>query len=191
MTDYGGLRNHSQVPDPVLNGGAEMRFFSFLFLLTVLFIFSCTAPPAEEAVVEVGVKALSSEDVAAIGALGPAFNNACLAETFDVDAVMEMFTEDLLMMPPNLPVIKGRSAYKAWLEPLGVKFSEANYEFNEIAGYGDMAYAIGTYKETFSLKDVDGPIEDEGKILTILRKQPDGSWLFAYWMWASDLPLPE
>ena len=69
--------------------------------------------------------------------------------------------------------------------------TEMNLEFNAVEGCGDIAYAYLTYKETYSFEGEDEPIEDEGKALTVLHKQPDGSWLFAYWMWNSDLPLPE
>jgi hypothetical protein len=65
------------------------------------------------------------------------------------------------------------------------------YWFHEIVGYGDMAYAVAAYTETFSIAGVEEPIYDEGKILAILREQTDGSWLFTRWMWASDLPIPE
>ena len=95
------------------------------------------------------------------------------------------------MMPPNIPTMKGRAAYEEWFTSLEPTMTEVNYEIQEIDGYGDIAYAIATYSETFSLKGVEEPIYDEGKILTIVRKQPDGSWLFSRWMWASDLPLPE
>ena len=33
-------------------------------------------------------------------------------------------------------------------------------------------------------------IEDAGKILAILRKQADGSWIVTRWITNSDLPLP-
>ena len=157
-----------------------------LFLL-ICFTFSCQQ--GEEVAEEVGVKALTDEDMAAIEALGPAIDELGLAG--DWDAFFEMFTEDMLMMPPNMPAIKGRAAYKAWVTSMGFTMTESSYKFQEIAGYGDIAYAVATYTETFSLEGVEEPIYDEGKILTILHKQPDGSWLFSKWMWASDLPLTE
>ena len=155
----------------------------FLLCLT----FGCQK--SEEVAEEVGVKPLSDEDVAAIKALGNAIDELGLAG--DWDAFVNMFTDDLLMMPPNAPAIKGRSTYLTWIKSMSITMTESNFEFNEINGYGDLAYATATYTETFSIAGVEEPIYDEGKILTILRKQPDGSWLFSRWMWASDLPLPE
>jgi ketosteroid isomerase-like protein len=164
------------------------KLFMVLPLVFLLcFTFSCQQ--AEDVVEEGMVAPLSAEDVAAIKALGPAFNNVALAG--DWDAFFKMLTEDFIMMPPNIPTMKGRAAYEEWFRSMDVVMTEVNYEMHEIAGYGDMAYAAATYTETFSIKGVEEPIYDEGKILTILRKQPDGSWLFSRWMWASDLPLPE
>ena len=162
-----------------------LKALPLVFLLC--FTFSCQQ--GEEVAEEPGVKALSDEDVAAIKALGPAFNKIALAG--DWDAFFAMLTEDFIMMPPNIPTMKGRAAYEAWFNSMDVKMTEVNYEIHEIDGYGDLAYATATYTETFSIAGVEEPIYDEGKILTILRKQPNGSWLFSRWMWASDLPLPE
>ena len=165
----------------------KKQFMILPLVLVLCLTFSCQK--AEEVTEEVGAKPLSNEDVAAIKALGPAINEMNIAG--DWDAFTKLFAEDLVMMPPNMPAIKGRSAYMDFLISMSVKMTEANYAFQEINGYGDIAYATATYTETFSLGGSEEPIYDEGKILTILRKQPDGSWLFSRWMWASDLPLAE
>ena len=60
----------------------------------------------------------------------------------------------------------------------------------EIDGRGDLAYFRATYRLTMSFGDAE-PVTDVGKWLAILRKQPDGSWLYSAWIWNSDLPLPE
>ena len=164
------------------------KLFMILPMVFLLcFTFSCQK--AEEVAEEVGVKPLADEDVAAIKALGNAIDELGLAG--DWDAFVNMFTDDLLMMPPNAPAIKGRTTYFTWIMSMSFTMTESNFEFNEINGYGDLAYATATYTETFSIAGVEEPIYDEGKILTILRKQPDGFWLFSRWMWTSDLPLPE
>jgi uncharacterized protein (TIGR02246 family) len=134
---------------------------------------------------EVGVAPLSDEDVAAINALAVAFDEAALAG--DWNTLVAFFTEDGVLMGPNGPNIQGRSAI---LElTTGLTVTEHVLKFEEIDGYGDIAYAKGTWAETFSVDGVEEPTRDEGKILGILRKQLDGSWLIAIWMWNSRLPL--
>lgn len=166
-----------------------MKKLLVIIPMVILLSFTFSCQQGEEVAEEVGVAPLSDEDVAVIKALGPVINEVLLAG--DWDAFFATLTEDFLMMPPNIPTIKGRSAFKAWFTSQVITMTEVHYEFHEIDGYGDIAYATATYTETFSLEGVEEPIYDEGKILTILRKQPDGSWLFSIWMWASDLPLPE
>jgi len=156
-------------------------------VLMLCFAFGCQK--AEEMSEETGVKPLSDKDVAAIKAMGPALDEAALAG--DWNALVAMFTEDALLMSPNTPTNQGRSSLLEMIESLGMTIAEHKIEFVEVDGYGDIAYARGSYAERYSVQGVDEPIVDEGKILTILKKQPDGSWLFAIWMTNSDLPIPE
>ena len=132
---------------------------------------------------------LSDEDVAAIKALGTALDKAALAG--DWKTLVELFTEDVVMMGPNSPIIQGRSALMEMLESSAMTVTEHVVEIVEVDGYGDIAYGRAKWKETFSVDGMAEPIKEEGKILGIFRKQPDGSWLISVWMWNSDLPLPE
>jgi uncharacterized protein (TIGR02246 family) len=153
----------------------------------ICFTFSCQQ--AEEVAEEPGVKALSDEDIAAIKAWGPALDKAALAG--DWNAVVALFTEDGMWMGSNSPIVQGHSAMMEMIESLGMKITEHKVDFIEVDGYGDIAYARGTYLENYSIEGVEEPIKEEGKALAILRKQPDGSWLVSIWMWSSNLPLSE
>jgi hypothetical protein len=58
-----------------------------------------------------------------------------------------------------------------------------------VARSGDMAYVTGAYSITF--KDRSGAaISDQGKLLEVWAKQPDGKWLCSADTWNSDLPTP-
>ena len=166
-----------------------MKKLLMIIPLVILLCFAFGCQQGEEVAEEAGVVGLTEEDLAAIKALGPALDEAALAG--DWDAIVAMFTEDGLLMPPNGLAIKAGSEFKAWIESQNMTIAEASHVFSEIDGYGDIAYVQGTYAETLIIEGVDDPVKDEGKILTILRKQSDGSWLFAIWMSNSDLPLPE
>ncbi|MGD9346957.1 MAG: nuclear transport factor 2 family protein [Candidatus Aminicenantes bacterium] len=166
-----------------------MKKYQFIFPLVfaLCLVFACQQ--AEEMAEDVGAAPLTDEDLAAIKAMGPVIDEAGLAG--DWEAFSKIFAEDMLMMPPNMPVIEGRSAWMEWIKSMDVKMTESKYEFQEIDGYGDMAYAVATYTETFSMAGAEEPIYDEGTILAILRKQADGAWVFTRWIWASKLPLSE
>jgi ketosteroid isomerase-like protein len=166
-----------------------MKKLLLILPLVFLLCFTFGCQKAEEVAEEPGVKPLSDEDVAAIKAMGPALDEAALAG--DWNALVARFTEDALLMSPNAPTDQGRSSLLEMIESLGLTIAEHKIEFVGVDGYGDIAYARGTYAEKYSVQGVEEPIIDEGKILTILKKQPDGSWLFAIWMTNSDLPVPE
>jgi ketosteroid isomerase-like protein len=88
-------------------------------------------------------------------------------------------------MWPNEPAVEGLEAIKGldWVRAI-----EDENSIVQIDGQGDLAFVRGTIS---LLLDFEGAVKEEGKFLDILRKQPDGSWLFAIWMMSSDLPLPE
>lgn len=135
-----------------------------------------------------GAAPLSEADVAAIKAVGPALDEAALAENWN--AVGAMFATDALIMSPNMQAYQGRTTMLEFVESAELAFTRHIIEFTEVDGYGDLAYARGIYDETFSMGGSEELIADAGKLLAILRKQPDGSWLIIRWITNSDLPLP-
>ncbi len=167
-----------------------MKKLLLVIPLVILLCFSFGCQQGEEVAEEVGVKALSDEDIAAIKAIGPALDKASLA--MDIDAIAELYTVDTLLMNQNEPIIQGRAGvveyYKAFET---VTMKEHKHELLEVDGYGDIAYARGAYKVVYVMEGIDEPVEDKGKTLLILRKQSNSSWLIALFSWSSDLPISE
>jgi ketosteroid isomerase-like protein len=167
-----------------------MKKFLTIIPLVILLCFAFGCQQGEKVAEEVGIKALSDEDVAAIKAIGPALDKASLA--MDIDAIAELYTVDTLLMNQNEPIIQGRAGvveyYKAFET---VTMKEHKHELLEVDGYGDIAYARGAYKVVYVMEGIDEPVEDKGKTLLILRKQSNSSWLIALFSWSSDLPISE
>ena len=161
-----------------------------LMVIPLVLLLCCTfsCQKGEEVAEEPGIMALSAEDVAAIKALAVEFDEAALV--LDRNKLVAFFTEDGLLMGPNMPNIQGHSAMMELLESYDT-VTEHIIRFEEIEGYGDIAYARGSWVEEFKLKGHEEPTKDKGKLLGVLRKQADGSWRIAIWMWNSELPLPE
>ena len=132
---------------------------------------------------------LTEEDIATIRSLGAALDEAALAS--DWGALAALLTEDAVFMPPNGPAVEGRGAIQEWIESSGIVMTAHTFEFTDVGGQGDVAYGRATYTEAYTLGGVAPAIEDAGKVLGVLRRQPDNSWLIAAWCWNSDLPLPE
>ena len=130
---------------------------------------------------------LTEADIAAIKSVGRAIDQAALAN--DWNALVAVFTDDALMLQPNGPAYPV-TELRGMIESSGMKVMEHSLEFVEVGGQGDIAYGRAIYSETATAEGMTEPMEDSGKILSVLRRQPDGSWLISLWMWNSDLPLP-
>ncbi len=121
-----------------------------------------------------GPAALTKADITAIEATSKAYLKAVLDG--DWDAVAATYTEDAMIMPPNSPVVKGRANIKKYFEGFP-PISEISAENVEVVGQEDIAYVRGTYKVAIAVEGAE-PVTDFGKFVDILRKQPDGTWLF-------------
>ena len=128
---------------------------------------------------------LSDADVEAIRSLTSAISRKALEG--DWESLVQLFTEDAVLLPPNSPVIRGRTAFKSMIESFNPDFSDHSIELQDIQGYGDVAYAWGTYTETFSVGGAPEPITDVAKLMFGFRKQADGSWHVTTEMWNTDL----
>jgi uncharacterized protein (TIGR02246 family) len=166
-----------------------MKKLFMVIPLVFLLCFTFSCQPVEEVTEEAGVKPLSDEDIAAVKAIGPTMDKAALAG--DWEGIAALCTEDMMLMAPNGPSLQGRSALLGMLESSGMTVTEHVVELVEVDGYGDIAYARGNWVEVFSIEGVEDPFKDEGKVVGIFRKQSDGTWLIAIWIYNSDLPLSE
>lgn len=167
------------------------KLFLILFCVFLLGLISGCRPPAEVAEVAPVDLSLTDEDIAAINAFGSSLTAALLTDPFDIDGFLELFTEDMAIMPPNMPAMEGKSTYRQWLEPLGLTTTEVSMEIRDIGGSGDIAYLYINYDETFIFQGLDKPVEDTGSALGVLKRQPDGFWLLSHWMWNSNKPPAE
>ena len=107
--------------------------------------------------------ALSASDSAGIAAADSAFLAA--ANSGNATAVAAVYATDASLLPPNLPVQRGRTAIRAFwgglLEAYAVTFEIST---DIIEGRGDLAYEMGHYRFTAVPKSKSAPgIADEGE----------------------------
>ena len=152
--------------------------------LVVCSLLALTSTACQPSAQEVGP--LSEEDIGAIEDIIQQYVQAFLAK--DLNAYTGLWTEDAVEMPPNSPALEGREAIiQNWMAgPTPTKFV---LDVLDIDGADDVAYVRGTYSITMSVAGVPEPVRDEGKYLSIFKKQPDATWLFSVDTWNSDLPL--
>jgi ketosteroid isomerase-like protein len=128
---------------------------------------------------------LREEDLAAIR--GVIEQDAAAVRRSDWDAAAHMFTDDAIRFPPHHAPIRGRAAMLAWLQTFP-PIQEFDITADEIVGCDDVAFVRGRYMLTAAAAPGSPPMTDRGNYMELLRKQPDGSWLWTTDMIASELP---
>jgi ketosteroid isomerase-like protein len=136
-----------------------------------------TAPPAADT--KAAENAVRTADAASLKA----------AQALDAMGTTAYYSDDATVMPPNEKMTTDKaSAQKSWAAMLvpgtQVDWTPSNVES---AASGDIVYDQGTY--TATMKGPNGKsMEDQGKYLSVWKKQADGSWKEIEDMWNSDLP---
>ena len=134
-----------------------------------------------------GPAAFTEADRTAIRATIDSFTNAI--KKGDYATAASYYTEDAVFMPPNLPTVEGRAGIQSNFEGLG-RVSAFSQPVVEVQGVGDLAYAVLNFDLTITPPNFTTPMTDKGKVLIILRKQPNGRWLTSRAIFNSVLPMP-
>jgi ketosteroid isomerase-like protein len=128
--------------------------------------------------------ALSAEDIAAIKKVNEVFGGLIVAQDFE--SLVQFYTSDVVIMPPNGPTVHGHDGLRSWFEAFP-RVTSMEVGVDHIEGQGDMAYVRGRYSMTIEPEGAPGPIEDRGKFIEIRKRQPDGTWPLAADIFNSDL----
>lgn len=105
----------------------------------------------------------------------------------DIPKILDLYAENSVFMPPNMPVIRGKDSLKNfYTDLLGQGASNLRLDVTEVAGHGPIAYQSGPYELDYA-PEKGGPRHDRGKYLFVLRNM-SGTWRLQYTMWNSDLP---
>ena len=107
----------------------------------------------------------------------------------DLHGIMGSYADDVISLPPNQPALFGKDAVRSMWEDLLTDFAvEVSVSVDEVEVAGQWAFERGTFDMKLSPRAGGSPIEDSGKYLDILRKQPDGSWKYSRVSWNSSQP---
>ena len=108
----------------------------------------------------------------------------------DLTKSVAFFDEQGSLLSPNDPIATGKVAISK-LVASDFAYGDLSWHIDKagVSKSGDLGYTSGTYKFTF--KDPSGkPATDNGKYLTVWKKQTDGSWKVLFDMFNTDLPPP-
>ena len=108
----------------------------------------------------------------------------------DFERWMDLWIDDGIQMPPDAPRNMGVEQIRAGNQP---RYEVTDWEMtinpDEVRVLGDRAYTYGTYEFAFTPKEGGDTTRGNGKFLTILEKQIDGSWKIAIDSFNFDEPL--
>lgn len=162
-----------------------MREWMLLGLSVCLLLASACAPvPTEQPESAAG----KVEDPSAIIELRQAYEAADNAG--DAAALAALWASDGVFMPPHAATVHGVEAIQAYYDK---QFSQGKAEVSISGEEAVMSGNWGFERGTFSLKltMADGStVEDQGKYISIVTRQPDGGVKLSRLIFNSDLPMP-
>jgi ketosteroid isomerase-like protein len=148
-------------------------------LLTVVAAVACsgrTASPEapDHAALQAGIDSAANRLLAALRTNAP-------------DSLLALMSDDVVLMPPNEPVLKGKAAVRTWYDKLltQLRTSSLSVTDREVLIGGDWATELATFE--WALVPVAGgpPVIDRGSYVQVWHREPDGRWLFSRELWNS------
>jgi uncharacterized protein (TIGR02246 family) len=110
----------------------------------------------------------------------------------DVDRWISLWTEDGVQMPPDTPPVIGRSQIRTTMKAILDCFV---FDFavtpQEVGTAGDWAFSRGIYKATLTPREGGNAVLVDGKYMSILQRQADGSWKIHRDIFNSNTPPSE
>ena len=106
----------------------------------------------------------------------------------DSEGLANLYAEDAIVMPPNVPAVAGRPAIKSLLGALaaGAKAARMTVKSGSVNGF-DVSGNLGWISGTYTLQDSTGATIDSGNYLSV-HYRTNGAWLYVRDTWNSDRP---
>jgi ketosteroid isomerase-like protein len=120
-------------------------------------------------------------DVRAITEAAESFSGAYIRG--DVEAMMNWYAEDAVILPGGTDIIRGYDAIRTyWTLPPGRKVTHHRSASEEVRIVGNTAYDYGYYAGAMS-RDGGEPVRFSGKYTIVWEKGKDGIWRMKVDMW--------
>ena len=151
------------------------------YLLILLAAVACAGTPGGErsdrARPQAGVDSAANRLLRALG-------------TNDSDSLMVLMAEDVVLMPPNEAVLRGKAAVRAWYDQFLTQLRTSNLTITdrEVLIGGEWATELAAFEWTL-VPVAGGPaVTERGSYGQVWHREPDGRWLFARELWNSTTP---
>lgn len=108
----------------------------------------------------------------------------------DLEAEIEDWADDIIVMPNFFPVINGKEAFIKHAKANkreGQKINSVTYTTIDVWTCHNLVYEIGHYANSVTVPELPHPIADIGKYLVIRERQSDKSLKIKLLIWNTDL----
>ncbi len=120
------------------------------------------------------------------------FEESTAALNANDGSIVDLGTEDAVVMYADAPAVTGRDALRARQQAI---YDQATFEetrsVDEVVISGDWAFVRWAGTGTMTPKDGSEPSVFDRKGIAILQRQPDNSWKMARVIWNSNQPAGE
>ncbi len=109
----------------------------------------------------------------------------------DLQRYLSVFSDDVIVMPPDHPTARGLEAFTAFVKPFFDQFTLLEtISYDEIRVAGDWAVGTFTYSFTTTPKAGGASGEELGKGIWLFGRSGDGAWKITQAVWNRDQPSP-
>lgn len=114
-------------------------------------------------------------------------------EAGDAAAMAALFTDDAMVLPPEAPAIQGRAPLEEWERQLIAQTTLRHMTSTRTAlgASGDIAWDVGTYSLSIQLAGQTQAMQQEGKYLTVYKRQAGGTWKVHVDIWNTNAPATQ
>ena len=107
----------------------------------------------------------------------------------DASGVAELHSDDALVMPPNIDMVKGKESIKKAISD-EISAGATDLVFTTLDMYGNEDYVTEVGRYSLNVKD-NGKIvmNDSGKYIVLWKQVSKNNWLMKADIWNSDLPI--
>ena|SRR2546425_6206890 len=109
----------------------------------------------------------------------------------DVNALVSLYADDAILMPPNDTTLFGKDEIRSWWEEYFDFFrvtSSVETE-REVTVAGDQVFDRSAFSATIVPKQHGARITDDIRSLVVWKREPDGGWKISHQIWNSTKPV--
>ena len=148
---------------------------------TAIALSGCAPAPAAPPAVD------TTADEAALKAATASWMEAYNAG--NVEAIVALYAEDAVLMPPHAPVATGHAQIRAFLTSDTAGAKAAGVKLVPGATSAGVTGETGWESGSYTVADASGATVDSGSYLSVSRKS-NGKWLYVRDTYNSDRPMP-